>query len=58
MHIIPNYIPEKGKSVNQKMKAENILGDDNESAVFDIKVQNVTEGMLPCYARTLKRITI
>ena len=34
MHIIPNYILEKGKSVKEKMKAENILGDDNESARF------------------------
>ena len=24
--------------------------------VFDIKVQNVTEGMLPCHARTLKEL--
>ena len=36
------------------MEARNILGNTNESSLFDIEVQNVMEGMLPCHAKTLK----
>ena len=54
MHVIHNYIAEKGKSVKENMEAQNILGTINESAFFDIEVQKVTEGMLPCHAKSLK----
>lgn len=56
MHLIHNYISEKEDSAKEKMEAQNILGNINESALFEIKVQNVTEGMLPCHAKTLKSL--
>jgi integrase/recombinase XerD len=56
IHIIHNYIAEKSNSGKLKMDARNILGNNNESALFDIKVQNVMEGTLPCYAKTLREL--
>ena len=63
MHIIPNYILEKGKSVKEKMKAENILGDDNESAtekqfynLTSDPEQNINEYNNPAYSSIINQL--
>jgi hypothetical protein len=54
IHTIHKNKPEKANSVKEKIEAQNILENTNESSLFDIEVQNVAEGKLPCYGRTLK----
>jgi hypothetical protein len=56
--ILHTYINEIATPVKVKLRTENILRTEqnNDDALFDIKVNNVTEGMIPYFAKTLKEL--
>lgn len=59
--IIHTYIEQKSTSVKVKekmmMKTRNVLkSKQNDDALFDMKVNNVTERMIPYFAKTLKEL--
>jgi hypothetical protein len=62
MGIIHTYITEKSTSAKENMKTRNVLAkskhDDTQNldAVFDMRVDTVTEGMIPYYTKTLKKL--
>jgi integrase len=63
MGLIHTYITEKSISVNgNKMRTRNVLTkskhDDTQNldALFDMRVDIITEGMIPYYTKTLKKL--
>jgi integrase/recombinase XerD len=54
--ILHTYIDENATPVKAKLKTSNIIRtkQNNDDALFDIKVNNVTEGMIPYFVKTLK----
>lgn len=53
--ILHTYIEEKAPPVKEKLKTSNVLRtEQNNDALFDVKVNNVTEGMIPYFVKTLK----
>ena len=63
MGLIHTYIAEKSTSAKgNKMKTGNALAKSknydtqNQDALFDMRVDTITEGMIPYYTKTLKKL--
>jgi integrase len=63
MGLIHTYIAEKSNSAKgNKMRTRNVLAkskhDDTQNldALFDIRVDNITEGMIPYFTKTIKKL--
>jgi hypothetical protein len=63
MGLIHTYITEKSTSAKgNKMRTGNVLaksksdGTQNQDALFDMRVDIITEGMIPYFAKTLKKL--
>jgi hypothetical protein len=58
MGLIHTYITEKSTSAKGiEMKTRSIIAKTNhQDALFDIRVDTVTEGMIPYFAKTLKKL--
>jgi septum formation topological specificity factor MinE len=63
MGLIHTYITEKSTSAKgNKMRTKNVLAkskhDDTQNldALFDMRVDIITEGMIPYYTKTLKKL--
>jgi hypothetical protein len=54
--ILHTYIEEIVTPVKDKLKTRKVLRTEqnNDDALFYIRVNNVTEGMIPYFAKTLK----
>jgi hypothetical protein len=63
MGIIHTYITQKSTSAKgNKMKTRNVWAKNkqqeyqNQDAIFDMRVDTITEGMIPYFAKTLKKL--
>ena len=63
MGLIHTYITEKSNSAKRnKMKTRNVWAKNkqqeyqNQDALFNMRVDTITEGMIPYFARTIKKL--